>query len=137
MTEELKSSRLVKLSRRRLLTTTAVTGAALSVSARVAPAAASPAVRARFGAHYQAGLTTDDQPKVQPLLDEYASANNVTFETDTAAYDPFYSKLNINLSTQTDAYDVVSLDDPWMPQFAGGEFLMNLDEQLDKKGQKV
>lgn len=142
MHEDVKSIRSGRLNRRQLLKTTAA-GAALSVGTRVAPAAAAPSVRDRFGAHYQAaktiklGLTTDDQPKVQPLLDAYAKANNVTIQTDTAAYDAYYSKLNLNLSTQTGAYDVVSLDDPWMPQFAGGEFLMNLDDLLSKKGQKV
>jgi multiple sugar transport system substrate-binding protein len=143
MAKDLTTTQSGKLSRRRLLQTSAVAGAAMTVGAKVAPAAAAPSVRDRFGAHFQGGatikfgLTTPDQQKVQPLLDEYASANNVTIQTDTAAYDPYYAKLNVNLSTQTDAYDVVSLDDPWMPQFAGGEFLMNLDELLDKKGQKV
>jgi multiple sugar transport system substrate-binding protein len=29
------------------------------------------------------------------------------------------------------------MDDPWMPQFAGGKFLMSLQELMDKKGIKV
>jgi len=131
-----------RVNRRQLLKTSAIAGA-VAVGTKVAGAAAAPSARERFGAKFQAattlkfGLTTDDQPKVQPLLDAYAKANNVTVETDTAAYDAFYSKLNVNLSTQTDAYDVVSLDDPWIPQFAGGEFLVNLDDLLSKKGSKA
>ncbi len=43
-------------------------------------------------------------------------------------------KMITNLTQGTGAYDVVSMDDPWMPQFAGGEFIMNLGELMDERG---
>src|SRR5215213_5366399 len=80
------------------------------------------------------GVTSDDAPKVQPLLDDYQAANNVTIQVEQGPYSDFQTKLITNLTQGTGAYDVVSMDDPWMPQFAGGEFIMNLGELMDKRG---
>jgi multiple sugar transport system substrate-binding protein len=80
------------------------------------------------------GVTSDDAPKIQPLLDDYQAANNVTIQVEQGPYSDFQSKLITNLTQGTGAYDVVSMDDPWMPQFAGGEFIMNLGELMDKRG---
>jgi len=81
------------------------------------------------------GLTTPDAPKVQPLIDDYQGTNNVTVQIEQGGpYSDFQTKLITNLTQGTGAYDVVSMDDPWMPQFAGGEFIMNLGELMDKRG---
>src|SRR5918995_1865501 len=80
------------------------------------------------------GVTSDDAPKIQPLLDDYQSANNVTIQVEQGPYSDFQSKLITNLTQGTGAYDVVSMDDPWMPQFAGGQFIMNLGELMDERG---
>jgi len=81
------------------------------------------------------GLTTPDAPKVQPLIDDYQGTNNVTVQIEPGGpYSDFQTKLITNLTQGTGAYDVVSMDDPWMPQFAGGEFIMNLGELMDKRG---
>jgi multiple sugar transport system substrate-binding protein len=129
-------------SRRRLLKTGAA-GAGAFAAAKFGSATAAPSIKERFGARFQGGgkltigMQTPDQPKAQPLLDEYAQQNNVSIDTLTAKYDDYFAKLNVSLSTQTDAYDVVSMDDPWMPQFVGGEFVLNLQEMMDKKGVKL
>src|SRR5688572_24456630 len=77
---------------------------------------------------------TDHAPLVQPLLDEYQAANNVTIQVDQGAYSEFQAKVITNLTGVTGAYDVVSMDDPWMPQFGGGEFIMNLGELMAERG---
>src|SRR5215211_8910755 len=77
---------------------------------------------------------TDHAPLVQPLLDEYQAANNVTIQVEQGQYNEFQAKVITNLTGVTGAYDVVSLDDPWMPQFGGGEFIMNLGELLEELG---
>ena len=71
-------------------------------------------------------VTSDDGPKIQPLLDEYQAANNVTIQVEQAPYSDIQARMITNLTQTTGAYDVVSMDDPWMPQFAGGEFIMNI-----------
>jgi multiple sugar transport system substrate-binding protein len=130
-----------KMNRRQLLKTSAVVGAGVA-AAKIAPAAAAPSIKERFGARFQDGgeitfaLGSDDLAKVQPLLDEYSAANGTKINTAPNPYADLYTQLNITLTQATGAYDVVSLDDPWMPQFAGGEFLVNLTELMDKAGQK-
>src|SRR5215204_4526486 len=81
------------------------------------------------------GLTSEDAPKVQPLIDEYQGVNNATVQIEQGGpYTDFQTKLITSLTQGTGTYDVVSMDDPWMPQFAGGEFIMNLGELMDERG---
>ncbi len=79
-------------------------------------------------------LTDGNAPQVQPLVDDYQAANNVTIELQPNPFANLLEKLTLNLTQTTGAYDIVSMDDPWMPQFAGGEFLMNLQELMEAKG---
>jgi multiple sugar transport system substrate-binding protein len=76
---------------------------------------------------------TEDLTEIQPLLDEYSKANNITFRTDPNPHDDLYVKLNINLTQSTAAYDLVSMEDPWLPLFAGGKFLEDIGEMMDKR----
>jgi multiple sugar transport system substrate-binding protein len=128
-----------KMNRRHLLKTSAAVGAGVA-AAKVSSTAAAPSFKERFSAKYQDGgeitfaLTTGDQQSVQPLLDEYTATTGTKITTAVSDYGNLYTNLNITLTQATGAYDVVSLDDPWMPQFAGGEFLVNLTELLEKNG---
>jgi multiple sugar transport system substrate-binding protein len=79
-------------------------------------------------------VPTDHAPLIQPILDEYQAANNVTIQVEQGQYNEFQAKVITNLTGVTGAYDVVSLDDPWMPQFGGGEFIMNLGELMAERG---
>jgi multiple sugar transport system substrate-binding protein len=79
-------------------------------------------------------LTDGNAPQVQPLVDDYQAANNVTVELQPNPFANLLEKLTLNLTQATGAFDVVSMDDPWMPQFAGGEFLINLHELMDQRG---
>jgi multiple sugar transport system substrate-binding protein len=86
------------------------------------------------GTTFVFALTSDDAPKVQPLLDDYQAANNVTITVEQAPYSDIQARMITNLTQTTGAYDVVSMDDPWMPQFAGGEFIMNIGELMADRG---
>jgi multiple sugar transport system substrate-binding protein len=86
------------------------------------------------GSSFVLAVTSDDAPKIQPLLDDYQKANNVTIQVEQAPYSDIQARMITNLTQSTGAYDVVSMDDPWIPQFAGGEFIMNLGELMDKRG---
>ena len=86
------------------------------------------------GTTFVFAVPTDHAPLIQPILDEYQAANNVTIQVEQGPYPDFQAKVITNLTQSTGAYDVVSMDDPWMPQFAGGEFIMNLGELLDQRG---
>jgi multiple sugar transport system substrate-binding protein len=130
------------LTRRSFLKTTAAAGATVA-GMKAAGVSAAPASSRRTLTRYQDGgeitfaLTSDDQAKVQPLLDEYQANTGVRVNTAPAPYGDLYTQLNVTLTQAGDAYDVVSLDDPWIPQFAGGEFLINLEELFAAEGLTV
>ncbi len=75
-----------------------------------------------------------DLPKVQPLIDEYAAQRNISIQPEPSPFAGLLEKLTINLSQATGAYDVVSMDDPWMPEFAGGKYLLDLREEMEQRG---
>jgi multiple sugar transport system substrate-binding protein len=131
-----------KVNRRQLLKTSAAAGAA-TAALKIAPAAATPSFKQRYSARYQDGgeitfaVSQPDQQQIQPVLDEYTAATGTKINTATSDYAGLYTNLNVTLTQATGAYDVVSLDDPWIPQFAGGEFLMNLDELMQAAGETV
>jgi len=136
--------RAPKLSRRNLIKTSAIAGAGAIAGSRFANTKAAPGAGSGVRRYARQGggeitfaAQTSDIQAIQSLLDEYSQTNNVKITTVPNPYADLYAKLNINLTQATGAYDVVSLDDPWMPLFAGGEFLANLSEMLDKKGVKV
>ncbi len=129
-----------KLNRRRLIRGAAVAAGALgSLTALQAGAAPSPSAAESVSRPTQAGivrfaLTADDLPRVQPLLDQYAAETGVKVEPHAFPYAELYEDLNINLTLGTCAYDVVSMDDPWMPLFAGQHFLTNLEDLASREG---
>jgi len=136
--------RTSKLSRRNLIKTSAVAGAGAIAGSRFGNAKAAPGAGTgvrrysnQGGGEINFAAQTTDIQQVQPLLDEYSQKNNVKITTVPNPYADLYAKLNINLTQATGAYDVVSMDDPWMPLFAGGEFLANISEMMDKRGVKA
>jgi len=135
-------AKVKKLNRRSILKSTAAVGAGVAAT-KIAPAAAAPSFKERFSARYQDGgeitfaLTTGDQQAIQPLLDEYTAAKVTKINTAVSDYGTLYTNLNVTLTQATGDYDVVSLDDPWMPQFAGGGFLTSIDDLLQKAGATV
>lgn len=128
------------LSRRRLVQSTVVAGAALG-SGSEASAKRAPGAADRFGTPLRQesrrlafALSADDLVSVQPHLDEYSKADGVMIETHAFPYASLYENLSINLTQATGAYDVASMDDPWMPLFAGAGFLVDLAELMASKG---
>ncbi len=121
-----------RFDRRTILKGAAGVAATTLGSVSKQPAFAAPAFHQSTTIVFAVGA--DDAPKIQPLIDDYASANNVTVEMQGNPFASLLEKLTLNLTQATGAYDVVSMDDPWMPQFAGGEFLMNLEELMDQQG---
>lgn len=128
--------RAAKLSRRRLLQRSLVLGTGLHAASRRGTDANSAPIGERWETRVQPGsritvaLQTSDRLKIQPLLDEYAWLTMTTVVVEDAPYDDLFTRLNVNLTSATGSYDVVSLDDPWIPLFAGGKFLRSLDDTI-------
>lgn len=133
---DVRNSAGSSLSRRTLLKATAAVGAATTLGAASKRSAYALPTYLQ-GTSLVIAMTDGDAPKAQPLIDDYAKANNVTIEVQQNPYAALQQKLTLSLTQGTGDYDVVTLDDPWMPQFAGGQFLMNLQELMEKKGEKI
>jgi multiple sugar transport system substrate-binding protein len=80
-------------------------------------------------------VNSGDGDKIRNVAADYTKSNGTTVEVLELPYDQSFQKLQIALSQRTDAYDLASLDDPWIPQFAGGKFLASLDDMYAKTGQ--
>ena len=123
-----------RLSRRTILQAAAATGAAVDARRRHE---ALDLRRPGLSPGHDDRLRDDERrrsPRSSPCS---TSTPRPTTSRSRSQANPFASlleKLTINLTQATGAYDVVSMDDPWMPQFAGGEFLMNLGELMDQRG---
>jgi multiple sugar transport system substrate-binding protein len=66
---------------------------------------------------------------MQDLVGAYADAQGIKIDTTPLSYDELYSQLNLALTQQAATFDVISLEDPWIPQFAS--FLTPLDASSD------
>lgn len=127
------------LSRRRLLGGAATLGGVGVAAAprRVAalPGRASGAVLTRRQRpRLVVALPDADAAKIRPLVDDYVRLRPVDVELEAGPYASLREKLSINLSQATGAYDLVSIDDPWLPEFAAGGYLLDLEELLDRGG---
>jgi multiple sugar transport system substrate-binding protein len=79
-------------------------------------------------------VNSGDGDGVRNVSAAYTASTGTTVEVLELPYDQSFQKLQIALSQKTDAYDVASMDDPWIPQFAGGKFLTLLDDLYTKTG---
>jgi len=130
-----------QLSRRRLLKVTAAGAVGIGLSG-LATSAASAHSLGFQAPRLQASTITvivgsGDGTRVRALGDSYTSKTGTAVDVIELPYDQTFQKLQIALSQGSDAYDVASLDDPWIPQFAGGHFLANLDEMYLNAGMTV
>jgi multiple sugar transport system substrate-binding protein len=79
-------------------------------------------------------VNSGDADRIRNISAAYTGRTGTTIEVLELPYDQSFQKLQIALSQKTDAYDLASLDDPWIPQFAGNKFLVNLDDMFAKTG---
>jgi multiple sugar transport system substrate-binding protein len=70
----------------------------------------------------------------QAALD-YEKQTGIHVEIAQFPYANLFEKELIDLNSRTGAYDLVMMDDPWFPRFAGSQFLTDLTPLLQKRGQ--
>jgi multiple sugar transport system substrate-binding protein len=104
----------------------------------VAPAAAAPDLVPPFqqGGKITIQVNSGNGDAVRNVAKDYTARTNTQVEVIERPYDQAFQQLQIVLSQKTDAFDLASLDDPWIPQFAGGKFLASLDDLYTKTGSK-
>src|SRR4051794_21479616 len=70
----------------------------------------------------------------QAALD-YEKQTGIHVQIAQFPYANLFEKELIDLNSRTGAYDLVMMDDPWFPRFAGSQFLTDLTPLLQKRGQ--
>ena len=70
----------------------------------------------------------------QAALD-YEKQTGIHINIAQFPYANLFEKELIDLNSRTGAYDLVMMDDPWFPRFAGSQFLTDLTPLLQKRGQ--
>jgi multiple sugar transport system substrate-binding protein len=70
----------------------------------------------------------------QAALD-YEKQTGVHINIAQFPYASLFEKELIDLNSHTGAYDLVMMDDPWFPRFAGSQLLTDLTPLLQKRGQ--
>jgi len=70
----------------------------------------------------------------QAALD-YERQTGVHVQIAQFPYASLFEKELIDLNSHTGAYDLVMMDDPWFPRFAGSQWLTDLTPLLQKRGQ--
>ena len=66
---------------------------------------------------------------------EYEAQTGTHVEIAEFPYDDLFAKEQVDLNTQTGAYDIIMLDDPWFPRFAESNLLAELTPQYQKRNQ--
>src|SRR5260370_38604426 len=126
------------VTRRRLLKLTAAGALGVGAANLLGASAAAAASDVVFAAPLlQASKITilvnsGDGDPIRKVSAAYTAKTGTSVEVLELPYNQSFQKLQIALSQKTDAYDVASMDDPWIPQFAGGQFLVNLADMYPK-----
>jgi len=66
---------------------------------------------------------------------DYEAQTGVKINFVQLPYQNLFEKELIDLNARTGAYDLIMMDDPWFPRFAGNQFLTDLLPLLQKRGQ--
>lgn len=113
----------IRWSRRRLIANAALLASAGLASPRRARASA-PARQQPSDLTF--AVSAADRVRVLPLLTDYERKTGVAVHP--MVFGDLYRALSISLMGTECEFDVVSINDSWVPVFAGGLFLANLDE---------
>jgi len=66
---------------------------------------------------------------------DYQAQTGIHIDIAQFPYANLFEKELIDLNSRTGAYDLIMMDDPWFPRFAGNQFLTDLTPLLATRGQ--
>ncbi|MBV9175386.1 MAG: extracellular solute-binding protein [Chloroflexi bacterium] len=137
--DEVQASNHRTVTRRGVLKMTAAGALGIGASSLLGTSAAAASENVFSAPQLQASKITflvnsGDGDKVRGVAPAYTASTGTQVDVLELPYDQSFQKLQIALSQKSDAYDLASLDDPWIPQFAGGKFLALLDDLYAKTG---
>lgn len=89
--------------------------------------AAQPRIRVLF-------LTAPDPLNLRDMIPEFERSFGIKVIWEDTAYADIHTKEISDFVAHTGRYDVIMMDNPWLPEFAGGGYVENLEPYIKKAG---
>lgn len=80
-------------------------------------------------------MLDDHWKAIQPIAEQYATNADIELKVSALKHDELYTQLSLTLTQRANTFDIVSLTDAWIPQFA--TFLQPLDVPSDQASEFV
>jgi multiple sugar transport system substrate-binding protein len=78
-----------------------------------------------------AAVQGNESVGIKALADDYEEESGVSLQIEELPYPQLFEKLVTTFEAEDPSYDLVMLDDPWMPKFGTEGWLQPLDENYD------
>lgn len=82
-------------------------------------------------------LTSPAMLALRDMIPEFEKKHGIKVEWEDTAYADIHTKEMNDFIAHTGRYDVIQMDNPWLPEFAGGGFIENLEPYIEKMGLKL
>jgi len=103
-----------------------VLAATLAISAAsLSQAAAQPQIRVLM-------LTSPAMLALRDLIPEFTKKHGIRVQWEDVAFADIHSKEVTDFTAHTARYDVVQMDNPWLPEYAGAGYIENLEPYIAK-----
>ena len=89
--------------------------------------AAQPTIRVLF-------LTAPDALNLRDMIPQFEQSYGIKVIWEDTAYADIHTKEISDFIAHSRRYDVIMMDNPWLPEFAGGGYIENLEPYLKKSG---
>lgn len=76
-----------------------------------------------------AAVQGNESEGIKALADDYEEETGIALEIEELPYPQLYEKLVTTFEANDASYDLVMLDDPWMPKFGTEDWLQPLDSE--------
>ena len=74
---------------------------------------------------------------IKTLLPEFEEKYNIKVVLDSVPYLDLHGKAILELTSDTGAYDLISVDSPWIGEFAEGDHLLDLNELVERDKEEL
>jgi len=82
-------------------------------------------------------LTSPAMLALRDMIPEFEKKYGIDVAWQDTAYADIHTKEMHDFTAHTGRYDVIQMDNPWLPEFAGGGFVENLEPYIKKMGLKL
>lgn len=82
-------------------------------------------------------LTAPDPLNLRDMIPQFEQKTGIQVIWEDTAYADIHTKEISDFVAHSGRYDVIMMDNPWLPEFAGGGYVENLEPWIKKAGMKL